>query len=60
LHELLSDREFEVLKRLASGKSVSEIADQFSLNVSTISTYRALVLEKNELKDKRRPDPLRH
>jgi two-component system invasion response regulator UvrY len=50
LHELLSDREFEVLKRLASGKSVSEIADQFSLNVSTISTYRARVLEKMNLR----------
>ncbi|HLY70960.1 MAG TPA: response regulator transcription factor [Puia sp.] len=50
LHELLSDREFEVLKLLAAGKSVSEIAEQFSLNVSTISTYRARVMEKMNLK----------
>jgi two-component system, NarL family, invasion response regulator UvrY len=50
LHELLSDREFEVLKLLAGGKSVSEIAEQFSLNVSTISTYRARVMEKMNLK----------
>jgi len=50
LHELLSDREFEVLKLLAAGKSVSEIAQQFSLNVSTISTYRARVMEKMNLR----------
>jgi two-component system, NarL family, invasion response regulator UvrY len=50
LHELLSDREFEVFKLLASGKSVSEIAQQFSLNVSTISTYRARIMDKMNLK----------
>jgi len=50
LHELLSDREFEVFKLLATGKSVSEIAEQFALNVSTISTYRARIMEKMNLK----------
>jgi two-component system invasion response regulator UvrY len=50
LHELLSDREFEVFKLLASGKSVSLIAEQFSLNVSTISTYRARIMEKMNFK----------
>ncbi|HSZ86143.1 MAG TPA: response regulator transcription factor [Puia sp.] len=50
LHELLSDREFEVFKLLASGKSVSSIAEQFSLNVSTISTYRARIMEKMNFK----------
>ncbi|MBL7872507.1 MAG: response regulator transcription factor [Cyclobacteriaceae bacterium] len=46
LHETLSDREFNVLKLIASGKSVSEIAIKLSLSVTTISTYRARVLEK--------------
>jgi two-component system, NarL family, invasion response regulator UvrY len=46
LHELLSDREFEVLKLIASGKTVSEIAHQLSLSVNTVSTYRARILEK--------------
>lgn len=45
-HELLSDREFDVFKLLASGKSVSEIAEQLSLSATTISTYRARVMEK--------------
>ncbi len=45
-HELLSDREFDVFKLLASGKSVSEIAGQLSLSTTTVSTYRARVLEK--------------
>jgi len=46
LHETLSDREFDVLKLLASGKSVSEIADQLSLSVTTVSTYRARIMKK--------------
>jgi two-component system invasion response regulator UvrY len=46
LHSLLSDREFEVLKFLAAGKSVSEIATQLSLSSNTVSTYRARILEK--------------
>ncbi len=45
-HELLSDREFDVLKLLAGGKSVSEIAVQLSLSSTTVSTYRARVMEK--------------
>ncbi len=49
-HENLSDREFEVLKLLASGKSVSDIAKQFSLNVTTISTYRSRIMEKMNLR----------
>lgn len=48
-HELLSNREFDVLKLLASGKSVSEIAEQFSLSVTTVSTYRSRVLEKMKM-----------
>jgi len=46
LHEQLSDREFQVLKMLAEGKSVTEIGELLSLSVKTISTYRARVLQK--------------
>jgi two-component system invasion response regulator UvrY len=45
-HTTLSDREYEVMSRLAAGKTVSEIANELSLSVKTISTYRARVLEK--------------
>lgn len=45
-HDRLSDREFEVLRGLASGKSVSEIADTMHLSVKTVSTYRARLLQK--------------
>jgi DNA-binding NarL/FixJ family response regulator len=48
-HELLSNREFDVLKLLASGKSVSDIAEQLSLSVTTISTYRSRILEKMKM-----------
>lgn len=48
-HELLSDREFEVFKLLAEGKTVSEIASQLSLSSNTVSTYRSRVLEKMHL-----------
>ena len=50
-HETLSDREYEVLRLIASGKTVSEIAEQLSLSVKTISTYRTRVLEKMNLKN---------
>jgi two-component system invasion response regulator UvrY len=50
LHETLSDREFEVLRLIASGKTVSEIADLLALSDSTISTYRARILEKTGMK----------
>lgn len=48
--ELLSDREHQVLRRLAAGDTVSAIAQQMSLSVKTVSTYRARVLEKLQLK----------
>jgi two-component system, NarL family, invasion response regulator UvrY len=48
-HELLSDREMDVLQKIASGKTVSEIADELSLSVNTISTYRSRLLEKLSL-----------
>ena len=49
-HEILSNREFEILKMIASGRSVSEIADQLSLSPTTVSTYRARILEKMSLR----------
>jgi two-component system invasion response regulator UvrY len=49
-HEHLSDREFEVMKLLGAGKSVSEIGSQFHLSATTISTYRARVLKKMHMK----------
>lgn len=48
-HQLLSDREYEVLLYIGEGKSISEIANQLSLSVKTISTYRTRILEKMHL-----------
>ncbi len=45
----LSDREFEVLRHLGTGKTVSEVAATLSLSVKTVSTYRARLLEKLQL-----------
>jgi DNA-binding NarL/FixJ family response regulator len=45
-HETLSDREFEVLCQLASGKTVGQIAEGLHLSVQTVSTYRARILDK--------------
>lgn len=49
-HELLSDREYQVMMMLAAGKSVSEIGEELCLSVKTISTYRARIMEKMNLK----------
>ena len=49
-HELVSDRELQVLKLIASGKTLSEIAIELSLSVTTVSTYRSRLLEKMHLK----------
>jgi two-component system invasion response regulator UvrY len=49
-HELLSDREYQVLCLIGSGKTVGEIAERTNLSVSTISTYRARILEKMRMK----------
>ena len=45
-HETLSDREYQVLRLIASGQTVTQIADQMRLSVKTISTYRTRILEK--------------
>jgi len=49
-HEQLSDREYQVMLMLASGRTVSEIADELCLSVKTISTYRTRLMEKMNLK----------
>lgn len=49
-HESLSDREMDVLKMIAGGKTVSEIAGELNLSVNTISTYRSRILEKMKMK----------
>jgi DNA-binding NarL/FixJ family response regulator len=51
LHASLSDREFDVLRSIASGQTVGDIADRLSLSVKTVSTYRAHILEKMHLKN---------
>ena len=50
LHETLSDREHQVLRMVAAGKTLSEIAKELSLNVQTISTFRARLLRKMRMK----------
>ncbi len=50
VHETLSQREFQVFYKLAGGKSPTEIANELFLSVKTVSTYRARVLEKMNLK----------
>jgi two-component system invasion response regulator UvrY len=51
LHEALSDREYQVLCMIASGKTVKEIAGTLSLSVKTISTHRTRILKKMNLKN---------
>ena len=48
-HERLADREFLILRMIASGKQVSQIAKELSLSVSTVSTYRARILRKMDM-----------
>jgi DNA-binding NarL/FixJ family response regulator len=50
-HETLSDREYEIMCHIASGRTVTEIAGELSLSVKTISTYRARILEKLGVKN---------
>ncbi len=51
LHENLSDREFNVFKMIAAGKSLSEVAEILSLSVTTVSTYRARIMTKMSMKN---------
>jgi DNA-binding NarL/FixJ family response regulator len=49
-HETLSDREFQVLRLMASGLTPTEISEQLCLSIKTVSTYRARILEKMGMK----------
>jgi DNA-binding NarL/FixJ family response regulator len=49
-HEMLSDREFDVLKLISAGKAVSEIAELLSLSITTVSTYRARIMTKMRMR----------
>ena len=51
LHEVLSDREYQVMHMIASGKTVTEIAEELFLSVKTVSTYRHRILEKMKMKN---------
>jgi two-component system, NarL family, invasion response regulator UvrY len=51
LHELLTDREYQVLRLLGSGRKVSEIAEGLSISVKTVCTYRTHILDKMKLKN---------
>lgn len=50
-HETLSDREFQILRMIASGKTVKEIGEDLALSVKTVCTYRARILAKMRLKN---------
>lgn len=49
-HEMLSDREFCVLQKMSSGKTISDIAGELAISIKTVSTYRGRILEKLGLK----------
>ncbi len=51
LHETLSDREYQTMRLIASGKTVSGIAKELSLSVKTVSTYRSRILVKMNMKN---------
>ena len=51
LHETLSDREYQVMCMIGSGKTVKEIAETLSLSVKTISTHRSRILKKMKMKN---------
>jgi two-component system, NarL family, invasion response regulator UvrY len=50
-HETLSDREYQILLMIASGKTVSDIAAEMCLSVKTVSTYRSRIIDKMKLKN---------
>jgi len=51
-HELLSDREYEVFSKIAVGKTMTDIADELSLSVKTVSTYRSRIYDKMDMKSR--------
>jgi DNA-binding NarL/FixJ family response regulator len=48
-HEALSDREFQIFRLIAEGKSISDIAERLNLSVKTVSTHKANILQKMQL-----------
>jgi two-component system, NarL family, invasion response regulator UvrY len=50
LHDILSDREYQVLRMIAEGKTVKHIAKELSLSIKTVSTYRTRIMEKMKMK----------
>ena len=50
LHEKLSDREFQILSMLGEGKTIKQIANELSLSAPTVSTYRARILDKMDMR----------
>ena len=50
LHEKLSDREFQILCRFGEGMTVKQIAEALSLSAPTVSTYRARILDKMDMR----------
>lgn len=48
-HEILSDREFEILRYIAQGKALTEIGEELNISVSTVGTYRSRILDKLKL-----------
>jgi two-component system, NarL family, invasion response regulator UvrY len=51
IHEVLSDREYQVMRMIASGKTLTEIADELALSIKTVSTYRSRILEKTGIRN---------
>jgi DNA-binding NarL/FixJ family response regulator len=51
MHEMLSEREFQIFRKLAAGQSPTAIADELNLSVKTVSTYRTRILDKMALKN---------
>ncbi|MCX7930027.1 MAG: response regulator transcription factor [Chlorobi bacterium] len=50
-HHILSDREFEVMRKIASGKTLTQISQELKLSIKTVSTYRSRILEKMKFRD---------
>lgn len=50
-HETLSDREYQVMCMIASGKTVKEVSDELALSIKTVSTYRSRILEKMKMRN---------
>jgi DNA-binding NarL/FixJ family response regulator len=50
VHEILSDREYQVLRMIAAGKTIKQIAENLSLSIKTVSTYRTRIMDKMNMK----------